>query len=131
MIQPTVGRVVHFYPKSGEGPWAALIACVHDERCVNLMAIDPTGRPCATPITRVPLLQDDDAPPSDGPGRSYCAWMDYQKGQAARTDAIADTLTERIALCERAIFDRTRSIGTDGATQPPQPPPPPGGRAVG
>ena len=82
MITPTVGRVVWFYPSSGQdypgkpGPLAAHIAFVHSDRMVNLMVIDANGNP--HPETRVPLVQPED----EQPGGMFCQWMPFQKVQA-------------------------------------------------
>jgi len=82
MIKPTVGRVVWFYgSKAPEEPLAAIVAKVHSDQLVNLMVIDQNGG--TNGRTSVQLLQDDDKPEAD----FWCAWMPYQLGQAARTEA--------------------------------------------
>lgn len=86
MIQPTVGRVVWFYkyvPGQGhKGPLAAHVAHVHSDSMVNLMVIDEVG--VAHGATSVHLRQDGD----EAPQSNYCEWMPYQKGQAAKTEAL-------------------------------------------
>jgi hypothetical protein len=83
MIKPTVGRVVWFYSsKAPEKAFAAMIAHVHSDRMVNLMVVDADGDPYGQ--TSVQLLQDDDKPQG---GAFWCAWMPYQLGQAAKTEA--------------------------------------------
>jgi hypothetical protein len=49
---------------------------------VNLMVIDEAGAPHSE--TSVYLRQDG----SDTPQHNYCEWMPYQKGQAAKTEAL-------------------------------------------
>ena len=91
MIQPTVGRVVHFVPyimerdMAGNGmlPCAAIIVNVWNERLVNLVVFDANGVPFSK--CSVALLQDDDPAPQHG---YFCKWMDYQKGQAAKTEEL-------------------------------------------
>lgn len=89
MIEPTVGRIVLFraklldnsHPK--ESPeQAAMIVKVHHERLVNLTIFGHNGH--TVPMTSVRLVQPGDELPFD---HSYCHWMDYQKGQAAKTEA--------------------------------------------
>lgn len=86
MIKPTVGRVVWFYRyvqgQGHKGPLAAHVAFVHSDTMLNLMVIDENGNPRAQ--TSVSLIQDD----HDVPAHDYCAWMPYQKGQAAKTEAL-------------------------------------------
>lgn len=87
MIQPTVGRVVHFYNHIDAKPTAAIVACVWNNRMVNLCVIDMNGE--SSGYTSVVLLQEDDIKPAVG---SYCEWMPYQKGQAAKTEALENKL---------------------------------------
>lgn len=86
MIKPTVGRVVWFYkyiPEHGhKGPLAAHVAEVHSDSMVNLMVIDSDGTP--HPRTSIPLIQEG----GEKPLGDFCEWMPYQKGQAAKTEAL-------------------------------------------
>jgi hypothetical protein len=93
MITPTIGRVVWYYPAlptfdghpDPEGqPLAAHIAHVWGDRMVNLMVIDANGE--IYNKTSVTLVQEGDLAPVEW-GR-YCEWMPYQKGQAAKTEAL-------------------------------------------
>lgn len=96
MIQPTVGRVVYFVPKASKyefgfclqagKPHAALVTCVHSDSCVNLAVFDANGK--TFPATSVQLYQD--APTE--PAGDYCTWMPYQKGQAAKTEALEKSI---------------------------------------
>lgn len=94
MITPTPGRVVWYRPdrhaaESGfarpsnhETPLAAFVTYVHGDRMVNLAVFDVNG--VIHQRTNVPLRQDGDPVPLNT--YSYCEWMPYQKGQAARTE---------------------------------------------
>ena len=86
MIQPTVGRVVWFYKFNAvsghQGPLAAHVCKVHSDTCVNLMVIGESGVPYAE--TSVRLIQGIE----EVPAGNYCCWMPYQKGQAAKTEAL-------------------------------------------
>jgi hypothetical protein len=85
MITPTVGRVVWYY-EANIGPAAAIICKVHSDRLVNLMVIAENGT--TFPAENVTLIQDDDwTRPNE-----YCEWMPYQKGQAAKTEALESQL---------------------------------------
>lgn len=93
MIKPTVGRVVHFWPHpmdelvdGHDQPLAALIVHVWNEGCVNLTVFDANGIPHGR--TSVVLHQDGNPKPDCG----YCEWMEYQKGQAAKTEAAEKAL---------------------------------------
>lgn len=91
MITPTVGRVVLFHPgpnfngcPAGTGiPLPALIARVWSDTCINIGGFDANGAPFSA--TSVLLIQDENAVPTGG---HYCEWMPYQKGQAAKTEAL-------------------------------------------
>jgi hypothetical protein len=88
MISPTIGRVVWFYEhgatqlQANEQPCSAQVAYVHSDRCINIGYFDHNG--VAKSQTSVPLLQDDD----DAPAGFFCMWMPYQKGQAAKAEAL-------------------------------------------
>lgn len=100
MITPTNGRIVWYTPydaemqgsygmsvqRDKEGnliPLAAMIVAVWGDRMVNLVVHDANGK--TFPVTSRTLLQDDDVGNAHG---GYCQWMPYQKGQAAKTEAL-------------------------------------------
>lgn len=88
IINPTVGRVVWFFPATNAAesgfarpddgtPLAAIIARVWTDSCVNLTVFDANGVP--HPRTSVRLVQDG----QEGPVcHGHCEWMPFQKGQA-------------------------------------------------
>lgn len=87
MIIPTVGRIVWY--RAGDArpetpPLAAIVAYVWSSRMVNLAVFDAEGG--HFPKTSVRLIQDGDSPA--GWGEPTCSWMPYQKGQAAKTEAL-------------------------------------------
>lgn len=96
MIQPTIGRVVWFHPSSNESNagfasapiCAAIIAHVWSDTCVNLAVFDANG--VCHSKTSVLLIQEGNAVPGGG---LYCEWMPYQKGQAAKTEALEKQLS--------------------------------------
>lgn len=95
IILPSIGRVVWFHPSPNSGetnfathqadgvPYAAIVAHVWSPSLVNLAVLDANGVPHSR--TSVVLIQDGVPQPAD----AFCEWMPYQKGQAARQDAIA------------------------------------------
>lgn len=90
MIKPTVGRVVWFTPSLNDpffegysAPFAAHVAYVWGDRCVNLMVILPDGSGVVG-ATSVELVQEGDAVPGGG---RYAQWMPYQVGQAKKHEA--------------------------------------------
>lgn len=92
MISPTVGRVVLFRPAGATRetePYPALVARVWSDRMINVGGFDHNGDPFKA--TSVTLLQDDDEPDA---GRAWAEWMPYQKGQAAKTEALEQKLGE-------------------------------------
>jgi hypothetical protein len=90
MIQPSNGRVVLFQPGASFNgvqydrtqKLAATVVHVWNDRMVNLAVFDSIGHCYA--MTDVQLLQDLDEPRGD----TWCEWMPYQKGQAAKTEAL-------------------------------------------
>lgn len=90
MIKPTVGRIVWFWKAESDGatvqreqPLAAIITYVWSDRCVNLAFWDADGR--FQSITSVQLIQEGD---ERDPRICQCEWMPYQKGQAAKAEAL-------------------------------------------
>jgi len=90
MIKPTVGRVVHFVPGPhdealfGHGICAAIVAYVHSDTMVNLAVFDWNGGSHSR--TSI-VLEQDESVDSVRHG-SYCRWMPYQIGQAAKTEEL-------------------------------------------
>jgi hypothetical protein len=100
VIKPTVGRFVWFWDSAltaehpdGE-PLAAIIARVFSDTCVNLCVFDSSGVP--TSRLSVALYQDE----GERPGGAHASWMPYQKGQAAKAEALADFLSTSGGLVE-------------------------------
>lgn len=102
MIKPTVGRVVWVFNRAGRAklvgtagiqPEVGFITYVHDDRIINVGGFTALGQPYAVTLI---ALQDDDIPQSPAGEREGCwaEWMPYQKGQAAKTEAV---LAERAA----------------------------------
>jgi hypothetical protein len=100
MIEPTNGRIVWYTPYKNELaesrgmatqrdkdgniiPLAAQICAVWGPRCVNLLVTDCNGKTFA--VTSQSLLQDDDVGNEHG---GFAQWMPYQKGQAAKAEAL-------------------------------------------
>jgi hypothetical protein len=82
-INPTVGRVVHYFESSSaQTPLAGVICYVHSETFVNLTVFMPNGE--AIGRTSVQLVQDGEPKPHG----HRCEWMPFQKGQAAKTEAL-------------------------------------------
>lgn len=89
MIKPTVGRVVWYRPGNSDGlvaigdhPLAAIIAGVWSDDCVNLAVFDANGIPHSR--TSVLLIQEHHPRPDS----RFAEWMPYQKGQAAKHEAL-------------------------------------------
>lgn len=98
MIEPSNGRVVWYTPSVPQGqfdsdalmvqhdrnrPLTAHVVHVWGPRMVNLVVFDSNGTAFAR--TSVTLVQDGD---DRSPNGRYCEWMPYQKGQAAKTEAL-------------------------------------------
>jgi hypothetical protein len=86
MIKPTIGRVVWFWqrvePESQSQPYAALVTYVHSDTLVNLAYFDSSG--LSHSATSIELWQGE----GDRPAGRHCEWMPYQKGQAAKAEAL-------------------------------------------
>lgn len=106
-IVPTVGRVVWFTPSHDSVrpriaglPLAAMIVGVWSDTCVNLAVFDANGDSFGQ--TSVPLIQDETAIKPDG---FYAEWMPYQKGQAAKTEALEQKLCSGSVGCGEAAIE--------------------------
>lgn len=107
MIKPTVGRVVWYRPFLDPGavesePLAAMIAHVGSDRLVNLAVFDAVG--ASNSRKGVPLLQDGDPRPHGG---GFAEWMPYQKGQAAKTEAVEAQLSLQVARMQEPAIGLT------------------------
>ena len=81
MIKPTIGRAVLVHRGNSDVPEAAFITYVWGDRMINVGGFDHNGIPFA--LCSIQLAQDDDAV-----SFPYAEWMPYQKGQAAKTEAL-------------------------------------------
>lgn len=86
MITPTVGRVVWvirpFITTDIKQPEVGLITYVWSDGMINVAGFDHNGEPFK--ISSLVLLQDDEPKPEG----NFACWMPYQKGQAAKTEAL-------------------------------------------
>lgn len=83
-IVPTVGRVVLFFATPGGPEHAALVTRVHSNETIDLTYFPPGASP--VPMTSVHLFQD--LVGQERPIGAHAAWMEYQKGQAAKAEAL-------------------------------------------
>lgn len=91
VIKPTVGRVVWYNyddiderKPHGVQPYAAIITYVNSDTSVNLVVFGHDG----VPFSKTDVTLADDTNPGD------CQWMPYQKGQAAKTEALEKAAAE-------------------------------------
>ena len=120
MIQPSISRALWLYQTHaeyarGHQAFAVTVAYVHNDRLINVGGFNHDGNVIV--FRSIPLLQDEDQPPTNGP---FCVWMPYQKSQASKTDALTDTIVPRIAALETLV----RAMTTPAQD-------PPAGRMVG
>lgn len=90
MIQPTVGRSLHYIPHISDSlkmpctleiPLACILAGVQNDTHINLCVFDMNGNPHS--YQNVRLYQEDEELPVDG---GYAVWMPYQNAQVKLTD---------------------------------------------
>ena len=93
MIKPTIGRVVLYYAPgeyaAKHQPRPAMICYVHSDAMINVGGFDSNGH--GFQATSVKLVQDDEPRPDYG----HAEWMPYQKGQAAKTEALEKELAAK------------------------------------
>lgn len=90
-IIPTVGRIMlyhHMGHNPSIAPWAAIVCGVPNEDQVNICAFDDGGQPM--PRMLVPVVQEGSRYTA-GPS-PYVCWMEYQKNQAAKYEALEEKL---------------------------------------
>lgn len=96
-IEPTIGRVVHFFPHVDSAPdplpFAALLAGINDGGTINLAVFARDGS--TYPVQGVKLLQGDEPAPVEG---HYAAWMPFQKGQVPASSAMEQRVGQLEAL---------------------------------
>lgn len=107
MIKPSVGRIVLFKSASGRSELPAIVSGVVSEHSVHLHVFQHDNHEPILVVPNVQLLQDDDKPT----GGHWAEWMDYQKGQAAKTETLGDEIARRL----KAIEDILPSLGGSGA----------------
>lgn len=117
IIKPTVGRKILFWPATndqstvinGDQPFDATIVYVHNERLINVVVRDHIG--IQTARQDVPLVQPDDYPPT--PDHHYATWMPYQIGQAAKTEALQEQVSNLQQM--QTNIAHSGDSATDGA----------------
>ena len=85
MISPTNGRIVWIHDRKYDQPLAAIVTWVHSDTLINVCAHLPDGRP--RPMENVSLVQDT-ADSDLNAIQPFAVWMPYQRGQAAKTEAL-------------------------------------------
>lgn len=96
-MKPTIGRKVWFFEAAGTPEQDATVIDVHGERMVSLYVVNRGGT--ASSRRSVTLVQEGDEVPT-GP---HCTWMPYQKGQAAKTEALEAKLAPPVDTSDVAI----------------------------
>lgn len=93
MIRPTQGRIVWYHV--GER-WPAMIVKVHDDRRVDVKVFTSDN---IFTDHGVLLRQPDDPEPK----QPHAEWMDYQVGQAAKTEDVVEALAEDIEAVKKTV----------------------------
>lgn len=91
MINPTIGRVVWvvrpFNTNDIKQAEVGLVTYVWSDHCINVAGFDHNGDPFK--LSSLTLIQDDEPKPEG----NFAAWMPYQKGQAAKAEALEKAAT--------------------------------------
>lgn len=89
---PTVGRIVHYHDAEHVGPFAGLVAIAE----ANRYTIPVLHVFLHDGVRVVNAVKHKDCVKL-APGEPYWDWMDYQKGQAAKTEQLQAEL-DKIAV---------------------------------
>lgn len=119
MIKPTIGRIVYYNERGLLDPFPAIVVGVESDRYISALVFHSTFP--HVQFVAAPLLQDDDEPD----GNKWFAWMDYQKGQAAKTDAINEAIVGDLAKLGQELVALHKEIArleqrVEGLTVRPQ-----------
>ena len=123
MITPTPGRIVWFYPDVNDGrangptgpvPLAAIVAAVIHDRCINLTVSKTDGTTYGA--QNIVLLQDGFA--LADADRAYAEWMPFQKGQAAKLEAVQAAAPLPTARPDPALADPALKTAAVDLLQP-------------
>lgn len=86
MIKPTIGRVVWVIrpldTNDFKQPEVGFVTYVHDDHKINVAGFDHIGK--VFRLAFLHLIQDGEPKPEG----DFACWMPYQKGQAAKLDAL-------------------------------------------
>ena len=90
---PTIGRVVYYHVPGMDQPMAAIVASVIGDYTINIGFLSPDGvGGSAREVPHIDQRPNDITP--------YWDWMDFQKGQAAKTEEL-----------QRALDTKTKGVG--------------------
>lgn len=97
VIPATVGRVVWVRMRAESRdrlqPEVAFIVYVHNDRLVNVAGFNSVGHHFA--MEGLQLVQDGDVAADAAPlAHPHAVWMPYQKGQAAKVEALEAALKD-------------------------------------
>jgi hypothetical protein len=91
LITPTIGRVVWvvrpYDTTDIKQPEVGLVTYVFNDHLINVAGFDHTGD--TFKLTSLALVQDDEPKPEG----NFACWMPYQKGQAAKNEALEKAAT--------------------------------------
>lgn len=128
-IEPTVARVVLFSPAIDDSellrayaPFAAIIAGVNEDGTINVLAIGRHGSTHA----RGNVVMIQDAMVAD-PEAAFAMWMDYQRGQAAKSDELLEEMRDRFEKLQARVvmLEATQTQRSTVVSSAPYTPPSP------
>ncbi len=127
VIPLTPGRIIHFHASEHDGiarlngqPLPAMIAGIHNDRLVNLSVCDAYGN--WQPRSSVVFVQPGD----NKPDHAHATWMEYQIGQAAKTEQLEQQLqggngpfaeTDGASASETGLVGASNEGDTTGAIE--------------